>query len=139
MKDQKDNSLTAKNKAGRYHPITILIVDDETLSREAMKDAVEDIEGIIVVGEAATVKEAVDKINQLHPKVLLIDYYLPDGYGTDVARLTGMEHNSIIVSAEGKLAGSMKKNLVPFIAKPVSVQLLESAFKSILKSNRIAQ
>ena len=104
-----------------------------------MKDAVEDIEGIIVVGEAATVKEAVDKINQLHPKVLLIDYYLPDGYGTDVARLTGMEHNSIIVSAEGKLAGSMKKNLVPFIAKPVSVQLLESAFKSILKSNRIAQ
>jgi DNA-binding NarL/FixJ family response regulator len=62
--------------------IRVLIVDDHALFRSGVRA---ELEGRAeVVGEAATVAEAVEQIARLEPDVVLLDVHLPDGSGADV-------------------------------------------------------
>jgi len=66
--------------------IRVLIVDDHTLLRDgicALLDLVPDIE---VVGEAANGREALDKVRELRPHVVLMDIEMPVMDGLDASR-----------------------------------------------------
>lgn len=69
--------------------IRVLVVDDSTLVREGLR-AVLGTHGktlrIEVVGDAATVAEAVNQTRRLKPDVVLLDIRLPDGSGLDACR-----------------------------------------------------
>ena len=63
-------------------PIRVLLVDDHALFRSGVKA---ELEGRVeLVGEAATVAEAVERANALAPDVVLLDVHLPDGSGAEV-------------------------------------------------------
>lgn len=57
----------------------ILIVDDHSIFRSGLRADLGD--GVDVVGEAATVDEAVSLIAELEPEVVLLDVHLPGGQG----------------------------------------------------------
>lgn len=61
-------------------PITVLIADDHGVVREGLHALLER-EGIHVVGEAATGREAVTLADQWRPDVVLLDIRMPDGDG----------------------------------------------------------
>lgn len=63
---------------------TVVIVDDHALFRAGVR--AELIDGVEVVGEAATVGEAVDLIGRLSPDVVLLDVHMPGGGGIEVIR-----------------------------------------------------
>lgn len=58
--------------------LTIVVVDDHALMREAVCAILGDAEGIEVVGEAESGAQALERAGALHPDVVLLDLRLPD-------------------------------------------------------------
>jgi DNA-binding NarL/FixJ family response regulator len=57
---------------------TVLLCDDHTLFREGIKAILRDESSIEIVGEADNGREAVAKVQRLHPDVILMDIAMPD-------------------------------------------------------------
>jgi DNA-binding NarL/FixJ family response regulator len=66
--------------------IKVLIADDERLFAELLRVALRSAEGIDVVDVVHDVQSAVRRMTELRPDVVLADYHLPDGTGSDIAR-----------------------------------------------------
>ena len=64
----------------------VFIVDDLAAMRERLRELICDVEGMYVVGEAGSPKEAIDGIRRNRPDCVLLDYQLVDGTGIDVIR-----------------------------------------------------
>ena len=66
-------------------PIRVLIVEDHQLLAEGLALALGRHADLQVVGAASTVAEGTRLALETRPDVVLLDYYLPDGRGTQVA------------------------------------------------------
>ena len=68
--------------------IRILLVEDSALVREGIRTVLDsaDPPDLRVVGEAASVAEAVAACDRLRPDVVLLDIRLPDGHGFEACR-----------------------------------------------------
>jgi DNA-binding NarL/FixJ family response regulator len=85
---------------------TVLIVDDHAPFR-AVARALLQLEGFVVVGEAADARSALDAIRRLQPSVVLLDVQLPDLDGFEVARRlaqTGEPPAIVLVSSRDRSA-----------------------------------
>jgi DNA-binding NarL/FixJ family response regulator len=66
--------------------LRILLVDDHEVVRLGVRGLIERQEGMEVVGEAGTVREAVSQVEQLAPDVVVLDIRLPGGDGLEACR-----------------------------------------------------
>jgi DNA-binding NarL/FixJ family response regulator len=66
--------------------IRVLIADDHPIVCRGIRNLLDAAVGIEVVGEAATGKSALEKIEALKPDVVLLDMELPDVKGVEVLR-----------------------------------------------------
>src|SRR4051794_11238893 len=67
----------------------VVVVDDHALFRAGVRTELEDL--VEIVGDAATVDDAVARIDELKPDVVLLDVHMPDGGGVEVIRRTSAE------------------------------------------------
>lgn len=65
---------------------TILIVDDSALIRRSLRFVIERNTEWEVCGEAENGKVAVEKVKQLHPDVVILDWQMPVMNGIEAAR-----------------------------------------------------
>lgn len=94
--------------------ITVLVVDDQPLVRQAVRDILTDSGGILVVGEASNGREAVRAAAASAPDVVLMDIRMPEldgiaateqicagpaGSTTRVLVLTTFEEDEYVVAA----------------------------------------
>lgn len=68
------------------NPIRVLLVDDHPVVREGLRMMLRDEPGIEVQGEAASGEEAVVKVEELKPDVILMDIRMPDVDGMETTR-----------------------------------------------------
>ncbi|MGO4690233.1 response regulator [Glaciibacter sp. 2TAF33] len=66
--------------------LTTLIVDDDFRVASVHEGFVQKVPGFLVVGKAHTAADALEMARRLQPDLVLLDIYLPDGDGLDVAR-----------------------------------------------------
>jgi two-component system response regulator DevR len=66
--------------------LRILLVDDHEVVRVGVRALIERQAGMEVVGEASTVREAVNQAQQLAPDVVVLDVRLPGGSGLEACR-----------------------------------------------------
>ncbi len=66
--------------------IQILIVDDHLLVRVGTARLLADIEGFQVVGQAATGEQAIEKVQDLKPDIVLMDIRMPGIGGLEATR-----------------------------------------------------
>jgi DNA-binding NarL/FixJ family response regulator len=66
---------------------TVLIADDSSFIRKALCNVLEREEDFDVCGEAENGREAVEKAQQLHPDLILIDLSMPVMNGLDATRV----------------------------------------------------
>jgi CheY-like chemotaxis protein len=82
---------------GRMTPLRVLTVDDEMLALKRLKLLLQTIPKAEHVGEAASCAEAIAKINQLRPEVVLLDIKMRDGNGFEVVEAVAQRPNPPLI------------------------------------------
>src|SRR3954453_5742772 len=77
--------------------VRLMIVDDHPVVRVGFSQLFEYVDGIDLVGTAATGLEAMERIDMLVPDVVLLDLHLPDDDGATVARRIRARHPDVHV------------------------------------------
>lgn len=67
--------------------LRLLIVDDHPLICEGLESSLSKIEDFLVVGKAYNVEEAITKVHELVPDVVVLDVHLPGGNGTGAVQV----------------------------------------------------
>lgn len=68
------------------HQVRIVVVDDHVLFREGLVAIIRSEPDIEVIGQAGSVREAIELVGLLRPDLVLMDFGLPDGTGVDATR-----------------------------------------------------
>ena len=66
--------------------IRVLLVDDHAMVRAGLRTLLSQEPGLEIVGDAGSVRQAVEEAARLAPDVVLMDLRLPDGSGVDACR-----------------------------------------------------
>ena len=64
----------------------IVIADDSEMLRERIKNSLDDIEGVEIVGEAANGNEAIKIIQEKNPDFVILDIRMPELNGIEVLK-----------------------------------------------------
>ena len=82
------DGLPCRGAIGRISQVAlrVFLLDDHEVVRTGLRALLEASEDIEVVGEAATVAEALARIPPTRPDVAILDVRLPDGSGVEVCR-----------------------------------------------------
>ena len=67
-------------------PLRVVLVDDHEVVRNGIKALLQETPGVSVVGEAGTVKDAIERVEWARPDVVIMDVRLPDGSGIEATR-----------------------------------------------------
>ncbi len=115
----------------------VLIVDDEKLARDRLRELLNDIGGYTMVGEAANGTEAVERAAELNPDVVLMDIRMPGMDGLEAAmHMMGMEQppNVIFTTAYDQHAlDAFEVNAVDYLLKPIRKDRLANALAKARK------
>ncbi len=109
----------------------ILIVDDEKLARDRLRELLMEIGGHTVVGEAMNGTEAVEKTAELNPDVLLMDIRMPGMDGLEAAmHLMSMETPPSVIfttAYDQHALDAFEVNAVDYLLKPIRKDRLDKA------------
>jgi len=111
--------------------LNILIVDDEEPARRRLRRMVEANPEAEVAGEAGSSFEALDKIKNLNPDVVLLDISMPGMDGMELARvLQGQEEAPAVIfctAFQDQALTAFEREAVDYLVKPVRPERLEQA------------
>jgi two-component system, NarL family, invasion response regulator UvrY len=78
-------------------PVPVLIVDDQAFFRIAARAVLAVTPGFAAVGEACSGEEAVTRVDELAPDLVLMDIHLPDISGIEATRQIRAAHPGVAV------------------------------------------
>src|SRR5438552_9525110 len=78
--------MTNPGSQGEKEPISILIVDDHAIVSQGLRTYLDLQADMHVVGEAADGKQAIDKVKDLLPEIVLMDLVMPGMDGVQATR-----------------------------------------------------
>jgi two-component system response regulator AlgR len=111
--------------------LRVLIVDDESPARERLRSLLTEIADVEVAGEAATAREALERVHELVPDVVLLDVRMPGMDGLQAARhLNVLEEPPAIIfttAFEQYAVDAFETHAVGYLLKPVRQEQLAAA------------
>lgn len=123
MRSPKDRPLARTDR-----PLRGLIVDDDPLVRDALRDLLEGSNEVLVVGEAGTVAHARLLARQHAPAVVFLDVHLPDGSGFDLLPDFAQKAEVVFVtSAEEYAVHAFDCEAADYLLKPFTAERLKRA------------
>jgi len=113
-------------------PIRALIVDDEPLARTGVRQLVEPLDDVTIVGEASDGPEAVQQIEAHNPDLVFLDVQMPEMNGLEVVREVGVENMplTIFVTAYDQYAlDAFEAHALDYLLKPIEEKRFEEALE----------
>jgi two-component system, LytTR family, response regulator len=99
--------------------IRAMIVEDEAVARQNLRDYLDDVEWVELVGDAADGKEAVRLASELRPELLFLDVRLPELSGLEVARRIGSAAEIVFTTAYDRFAiAAFEIGAIDYLVKP---------------------
>jgi two-component system response regulator AlgR len=115
----------------------VLIVDDEKLARDRLRELLNEIGGHAVVGEGMNGNEAVEKAAALNPDVVLTDIRMPGMDGLEAAmHIMGMENPPMVIfttAYDQHALHAFEVNAVDYLLKPIRKDRLAAALDKAKK------
>jgi len=111
-----------------------LLVEDKERIRKGLIHLLNSIdEDVEVIGECASVQDAVVVIKACRPELIFLDINLPDGTGFDVLTQTPeLNYKVIFVTAYEEYAlQALKAGAVDYLLKPVDIEELKTALSKV--------
>lgn len=90
------------------YPITVLVVDDSAIIRDAISNALESDKEIKVIGTASNGKEAIDLVPELKPDIITMDIVMPMMNGLDATKHIMAYHPTPILVITSLLSKDME-------------------------------
>jgi two-component system, LytTR family, response regulator len=119
---------------------TCLIIDDEKLARELLREFLETFPQIEIIGECNKGTDAVEQINKLKPDMIFLDVQMPGMNGFDV--LDEIEHEPYVIftTAYDQYAiQAFERNAVDYLLKPLDQDRFKLAVDRSLKRKKMEE
>jgi two-component system LytT family response regulator len=114
--------------------IRAIIVDDEELARQVLREYLSAHAGIEIAAECANGFEAVKAVSELNPDLVFLDIQMPKLDGFEVLELIGNEAAIIFVTAHDEFAiRAFEVHAVDYLLKPVGQDRFEAALQRAKK------
>jgi len=110
--------------------MTTLIVDDEPIARRVLREGLELLPGVEVVGEADNGRSALVEIEKLHPELVFLDLQMPVMSGFEVVRNLGGKTVPMIVvvtAFDQHAVQAFEAGAIDYLLKPVQDSRLQKA------------
>lgn len=112
----------------------VLVVDDEPVARRRLIRILGRIDGVEVAGEAANGIQALERIRELVPDVVLLDIRMPGMDGLELAaRMDDLPPIIFTTAYDEYAVQAFEANAVDYLLKPVQAERLESALAKVSK------
>jgi len=111
-----------------------IVIEDKAYIRKGLLNLLETASvQVDVIGECASVKEAVIVANSCKPDLVFLDINLSDGSGFDFLEATeNLEYKVIFITAyEEHALRALKVGAIDYLLKPVDIDELEAALQKI--------
>jgi len=106
-------------------PLKTIIVDDEWLIRSELKYMLNQYSKINVVGEAASLAEAIQLIQETIPDVVFLDIQMPGGSGFDLLEQVDVRFKIVFITAfDHYMKEARKLKAEAYLMKPISMERL---------------
>jgi two-component system LytT family response regulator len=119
-------------------PLRTLIVDDEPIGRNVLREELDQMDGVQVIGEAESGVAALELIGARHPDLVFLDLQMPGMNGLDVVKQIGGGVRLpvfIIVTAYDHYAiQAFESGAIDYLLKPIRQERLVVAIE---KANRL--
>ena len=122
-------------------PIRLMLVDDHDIVRTGLKSFLDTQEGLLVVAEASSGQEAIDKAKETQPDVIVMDITMPEMDGLEATRrLKELDENLFVLALtvhEDKqyLFEMLSAGASGYITKQVAAEELVTAIRCVALGN----
>jgi two-component system, NarL family, response regulator DevR len=118
-------------------PLRVLIVEDNDLVRQYLSILLSRRNEFAVVGEAATAAEALEKVSELQPDIVVIAAHLPDQSGIETSReirAQSPDTRVLILTSHGDdraIIGSIMAGASGYLLKGIDSQEIVEAIRNV--------
>ena len=129
-------------RQGKWMAITVFMVDDHALVRTGLRMVLEAEVDMRIVGEAASGEEALPRIRNLRPNIVLCDLHLPGISGFEVTeRIVKGRYGSRVVVVSVLEDGPMPRKLIEvgawgYVGKGGDAKELVRAVREVARGKR---
>ena len=110
--------------------LTALIVDDEQLARELVRDHIGRLKHVKVLGESDNGLDALQSILRLEPDVVFMDIQMPGLTGLEIIKKLQSDETPLIIfttAYDEHAVKAFELNAVDYLLKPIEFERLETA------------
>jgi two-component system response regulator DevR len=124
-------------------PLRVLIVENHDLVRQYLSMLLSRRMEFDVVGEAATAAEAIEKVSELQPDIVIIDAHLPDQSGIETSReiRTHNPNTRVLILTpygdERAVIGSIMAGASGYLLKEIRSQEVLEAIRSVAQGRSL--
>ncbi|MGO4598360.1 response regulator [Terrabacter sp. 2RAF25] len=126
-------------------PVRVLVVDDQTLFREALTTLLDARDEVEVVGGASDGAEALEAVAALQPDVVLMDLRMPGLDGVSTTRRLRVEHPHVRVlvlttfDGDDEVFPALRAGAVGYLLKDATVARLVEGVQAAARGESVLQ
>jgi two-component system, LytTR family, response regulator len=114
--------------------IRVLVVDDEPLAREMLREMLQADRQVEIVGEPTNGREAVEAIHALLPDLLFLDIQMPELGGFEVLEALGkgrMPHVVFVTAYDQYAVRAFEVHALDYLLKPFDQDRFETSWQRV--------
>jgi two-component system LytT family response regulator len=116
--------------------MTTILVDDEPLARQLLREYLQDFPDIRIVGECKNGRQAIKAINEHRPDLVFLDIRMPGMDGFEVLEnLTYVPHIIFSTAYDDYALKAFEMNAVDYLLKPYNRKRFSRAVRKVVDRN----